>query len=414
MRKGGCSYYDRLHDAKGANLLVTNYSYYLAQTIYGENGLKKSEETTPIQLLVCDEAHLAFRALESFMALHLSNQEIQSLGSYFPDTDDWEHWQVWAEKLAVRAESEHKKIQQEIKNLVNSGAKLTGTMLRRSKHYGNLVMRLTSLSTAKGRWIWNKTQGGKGIQFTPVWPGEQSELLFQNTPKILVMSATFTKKDADALHIPEDDREWLEVPSFFPPQNSPIVHVKTARMNHRATQEDLDLWCTRIDQIIAKRRDRKGIVFTVSYDRRNYLMTHSSWVDIMHTHGKDDVYAAVEKFKQATPPAILISPTVTSGWDFPGTECEYVVVGKIPYPDTRDPVTKARCEEDKEWGPYLAMQTLVQECGRGTRSDMDKCEYLIVDSNWQWYWKRYREFAPKWFWQRVNTNWLDMVPEPLI
>lgn len=408
LKESGCTYYDRLNTAKASNLLVTNYSYYLAQTTYGKDGLDIDHETNPVQLLVCDEAHLAFQAIESFMAVYLGNSEIGVLGLSFPDKPTWEDWQVWAGKAAVRAETEHESIKQDIRE----ADKPTSTMLRRAKHFGNLVNRLKSLSSVHGRWIWDTKKSG--IAFNPVWPGEHSAKLFQDTPKILVMSATFSAKTADSLNIPANQREWLEVPSYFPKSNSPIIHIRTARMNHRVTQADLQKWVTRIDQIINKRKDRKGIVFTVSYDRRNFLMANSMHSGIMHTHDKNNVFGVVERFKRAAPPAVLVSPSVTSGWDFAGDACQYGIVGKIPYPDTRDPVVKARCDEDADWGAYLAMQTLVQECGRGTRSAEDKCEYLIVDDSWLWFWPKYKHFSPQWFQDRVTKGVVEIVPEPLI
>jgi Rad3-related DNA helicase len=107
----------------------------------------------------------------------------------------------------------------------------------------------------------------------------------------------------------------------------------------------------------------------------------------------------------------LVSPTVTTGWDFPGLD--YIIVGKIPYPDTKDLVLQSRHVEDKDWSAYLAMDTLVQECGRGTRSSTDKCEILILDDSWLWWWPAYRKFAPKWFQERVKGS-LTCVPEPLV
>jgi len=407
-----CSYYSKLDQAKHSQMLVTNYSYYLAQTLYGKDGLQEAKDSNPIQLLICDEAHLAFQALESFVAIYLTNAEITALGTSFPKDVTWEAWQQWADDTVYRAEREYNKAKQEIVDRSEDGGKIPGVMLRKVKHYSSLINRLKSLSTAEGRWIYATKPNG--MTFNPVWPGEHSYLLFQQTPKILVMSATFSEKTADSLNIPKEEREWLEMPSYFPASNSPIVQIKSTRMNHRATSEDLKLWVTRIDQLINKRKDRKGIIFTVSYERRNYLMANSQHVNIMHTHGNTDVYAAVERFKKAAPPAVLVSPTVTSGWDFPGDTCLYGIIGKIPYPDTRDLVVKARCEDDKDWGAYLAMQTLVQECGRGTRSAEDKCEYLICDDNWSWFWRQYKHFSPDWFQKRVKKGVVEVIPEPYI
>ncbi len=131
----------------------------------------------------------------------------------------------------------------------------------------------------------------------------------------------------------------------------------------------------------------------------------------MLSHSTNDVVAVVNKFKAIAPPAVLVSPSVTTGWDFPGLD--YIIVGKIPYPDTKDLVLQARHEDDNDWSSYLAMDTLVQECGRGTRSATDKCEVLVIDDNFQWYFYKYKNFAPAWFRERVRGS-LTCVPEPLV
>jgi Rad3-related DNA helicase len=228
----------------------------------------------------------------------------------------------------------------------------------------------------------------------------------------MLMSAILSQKTADSIGVPVgEDRSWLEVGSYFPPQNTPIWHIPTARINYRTDDYGTTIWQSRIDQIIQRRLDRKGIIFTVSYDRARLLLSRSRFKDIMLTHSTGDVSLVVNRFKAMKPPAVLVSPTVTTGWDFPGLN--YIIVGKIPYPDTKDLVLQARHADDKEWSAYLAMDTLVQECGRGTRSSTDKCEVLVLDDNWQWWWPAYRKFAPQWFRERVRGS-LTCVPEPLV
>ena len=76
-RSNGCRYREQLNKALGSSLIVTNYSYYLAQTQF-------SSGLGDIDLLIADEAHLAFSAVENFMQIHLSRQETESLVSNFP------------------------------------------------------------------------------------------------------------------------------------------------------------------------------------------------------------------------------------------------------------------------------------------------------------------------------------------
>jgi len=135
----------------------------------------------------------------------------------------------------------------------------------------------------------------------------------------------------------------------------------------------------------------------------------------MITHSTRDVVDAVNMFKDSSPPIILVSPSVTTGYDFPMLEGnpQYIVIGKIPYGDTSDLVMKARHEDDKEWSSYMAMETLIQSWGRATRGVDEKSEVIIVDDSWLWYWKKYSDFAPRWFRGRVLRS-RSTVPDPLV
>jgi Rad3-related DNA helicase len=117
----------------------------------------------------------------------------------------------------------------------------------------------------------------------------------------------------------------------------------------------------------------------------------------MLSHKRKDTLEKVKMFKASAPPKILVSPSMTTGWDFPGSECEYQIIGKLAYPDTRSKLVKARMDADDDYAPYVAMQQLIQACGRGVRSLTDRCENFIIDDNIVWFIRRYRKFAPKWF-----------------
>jgi len=162
----------------------------------------------------------------------------------------------------------------------------------------------------------------------------------------------------------------------------------------------------RHDQIVRARQDRKGITHTVSYKRRNMLIEGSEFAKKMVIHDSRTAKSAVEQFKAAGPGALLVSPAMTTGYDFPMTACEYQIILKIPFPDSRSPVVKARTAADKDYPAYIAMQELVQAVGRGMRSMDDQCEVFVLDDNASWFMSKYRHFAPAWFLQayrRVET-----------
>lgn len=118
----------------------------------------------------------------------------------------------------------------------------------------------------------------------------------------------------------------------------------------------------------------------------------------------------VEEFKGSAPGTILVSPSVGAGFDFPGTQCEWQFMCKIPFPDSRDKIVQARQEADKEYGPYMAMNKLVQVFGRGMRSKDDRCENFIGDDHLEWFLPRYGHLAPKSFHGFFKK--VTVVPQP--
>jgi Rad3-related DNA helicase len=432
-RSGGCEYRVQLKKALESQIVITNYAYYLAQTRFS-SGLGE------FGLCILDEAHSSFSALESHLTTYLPKMELESLGVTFPslpasdiynwgsrkktstdpDPDTiyppslWAQWQMWASLSSEPAQERAEELSIEVKELRDAGNPVPGALSRSYRSAKSLSAKLSSLSSATGDWVIQKTY--HGYLFTPRWVASNGSALFQTVPKVMLMSAILSHKTADSIGVPVgEDRTWLEVGSYFPPENTPIWHVPTARINYRTDDYGTTIWQARIDQIIQRRLDRKGIIFTVSYDRARLLMSRSRYKDIMLTHSTGDVSLVVNRFKAMKAPAVLVSPTVTTGWDFPAetTGVRYLIAGKIPYPDSQNIVLQARHKDDKDWSSYLAMETMIQELGRATRSVTDRVECLILDDNWIWYYNSYKKFAPKWFQERVKGS-LTCVPDPLV
>lgn len=404
--KEQCLYRVQLKRALEAKLVITNYAYWLAQTNF-------SSGLGDVGLLICDEGHQAFASMENYLTVFLSKSDLRPIGIDFPNrAEQWGSWRSWAELSLPVAKDNVAGIEQNIKQCREEGRAVPGHVSGAYRSAKSIVAKLGRLSSVGEDWVIQSTY--HGYRFVPKWVSGYSEQLFGKIPKVVLMSAILSHRTCDYLGVPSDgDREWVEMDSYFPPENTQIWHIPTARINHQTDDYGSTIWCSRIDQIIQRRLDRKGIIFTVSYDRARLLLSRSRFNSIMLTHGTGDVIQVVEKFKSMAPPAVLVSPTVTTGWDFPGNgKPQYIVVGKIPYPDTKDPVVKARHEDDKEWTSYQAMETLVQECGRMSRSVTDRAECLLVDDNAKWFLYRYSHFAPTWFRKRFRGS-LESVPDPL-
>lgn len=225
------------------------------------------------------------------------------------------------------------------------------------------------------------------------------------------MSATVRPKTLGLLGIADTEYEFIEYPSIFPKERRPIYRIPTVRLNKNSDADDYRTWVQRIDQWISKRLDRKGIVHTVSYNRAKLLLEQSSYKKYMMAHSSKNTRAVVEAFRKSSAPAILVSPVMDTGYDFQGDTARWQAIGKMPWPDTRSAVMRARIEKDPDYAAYLTAQALVQMCGRICRSEEDWGETGIFDDNFNWFVRKYNEFLPQHF--KESVRWVQTIPEPL-
>ena len=408
----GCHYFDAVERAKRANLVVTNYSYWLAINHYTDEGLGDFDG------IILDEAHEAPEEVSSFLAVELLPGELDlTAGAHpSPDCGDLDKWSAWARGKTQYVESYVTTIGAVLKS--GSGGRADSKRYTEYKRILDKLKRISTLSSTRTDWvhesIGQKGSHAKGVRFTPIWPGPYTEsVLFHGIPKVVFSSATVTPKTIELLGVDLRDTSYLHGISTFPVASRPVVFVKTADMTTRGTESDFKWWVNRIDQITKARMDRKGILHTVSYARAEKFMRMSKLADlgVHYTNLKESTYRMVEKFRAADPPALMVSPSLSTGYDFPMEECEYQIIGKIAFPDTRSALMEARCKADPTYSAYLAMQNLIQSCGRGMRSPTDRCETLVIDNSFEWFIKRHRDFAPPWFHAAVRRS--DTVPDPL-
>jgi ATP-dependent DNA helicase DinG len=401
----GCLYYHAARIAQGSNLVVTNYAYWVS----AHRAAERNKTGLPLgrfKILVLDEAHVAPDELSAMLEIQLPPRDLRLFDSH-PFTENLKDWIDWAERARAKANRAYEAIK-----LAAASPHADWRTRRRATELRNLASDLTDLASAKGEWVVQRKE--KYISFCPLWPAPYAESrLFLGVPKVVVTSATVRPKTLELLGVPEGDREIEDYRSTFPVSSRLVRHVPTVRMSHYSKAADIDKWIARIDEIIDGRLDRKGIVHTVSYERAAAVLRLSRHRSIMITHESGEAEDAVGRFRRLHAPAVLVSPSVTTGVDFPGSDCRYQIIAKIPFPTKCDRVVEARTSSDPEYGMYLAMQAIVQAAGRGVRSETDWCETFVIDDMWAWFWPQWRRFAPLWFHQAVTRSLAVPAPRSL-
>jgi Rad3-related DNA helicase len=393
---GGCRYYDAVRHAAGGRFPSTNYSYWMHQRRYADAALGS------VGALVCDEAHDITEQVASFLRTEIRLSEVRAFSPASPWPEPsarLHHWRVWASKA---------------EEALPSADSYAATP--------EVVRRLRTLLGALGR-LQEMPEGAILAQYRdhddtrvvvePLWPGHLSrEVLFGDAERVVLSSATIRPKTMDLLSIPRSDYDWHEARSPFPVRDRPVIWVKGAGRIDSKSRSWFPGWIRKIDAVIRANQDRKGIIHSVSYARAREIQGASSYGARMLTHERRNAAQVIAEFKAREEPCILVSPIVTTGYDFPGTEAEFNIIPKIPFPVTHgDPVMEARCKADKSYRDYITMVAVVQAVGRVNRYVGDRGMTVILDDHWQWFREKARRHAPDFFWQAESVS--SRVPEPL-
>lgn len=418
--EGGCGYYDAQSSAREASMVVTNYSYWMTLSRHAD-----PNAIGAFDLLVLDEAHAAPDWLAEFCAIELNRGKVKLLlGLDLPPIDEGVMvWAEWARGAALLASDRYTRARAELDRHVDrrTAARLLLELSQLGRDLGELakaakwkpadgMRREVVMPGTETDWVAESTSNG--VKFSPVWAHAYAEpYLFRGIPKVVLASATLSATVATYLGIGVADMEYREVSSGFSPKRRPFVYIPTVRVDRRMNEGQARIWVNRIDRIIAARLDRKGIIHARSYDRAREIVSRSKHSGIMLSHTSSNLRDVVAKFKRAKAPCVLVSPSVEEGFDFPGDECRYQIIAKVPFLDMRSPVLKARAKSDSKYPNHVAAMALVQMVGRGVRSADDYAECFILDDHWAWF--RRAAVFPKWFKQSWSQKTLPPPPVPL-
>lgn len=358
-----CPYFVQKRQAIDSNMLVTNYSYALKAWGFSPN--------TPI--LIGDEAHSAedtlrenatlkvylygaghLRLLEHSEGVALAEDILTRMNTRF-DIDD----EPDEENAPLRSPKEK--------------ARIKARTLRRM------------MSTNAADWI--VQLGDDELRFIPVrgfWPSVRSALY---------MSATiFNPYTTD----PPGPVAYVRLPSPFPVENRRVYMGTRVSITHKSEDYEYQILADEIDHILNRHLGR-GVIHTPSYHLADRISHLSAYRGDMITHRAGERDKAVEEFRNGER-RILVSPAVSEGVDFPGRECEWQIIAKLPFPDSRDMVVKEIAARTEGLTETQVARMIVQQAGRGVRSKTDVCPTYILDAGFKkWFYPKNRELFPAWF-----------------
>ena len=392
-----CTYKKAKEKFIGSSYGITNFSYFLAETQY-------VGKIKPHQLLVVDEAHNSELELSKFIEIGISKRFCtRVLKITMPDFSNQKQAINWVEQVYEPRLSNHLKhietilekyvgLKEKIKEFANIANKFE--ML--DKHACKLRRFLSHYS--EENWVFNYEKDGEKarLEFKPVDISKfAQEYLLKYGKQVLMMSATILNKDAfcELLGIKKEEAAFISIPSPFPVENRPIVVSAIGKMSSSSIDQTLPKLAQAIKEIIENHKEEKGIIHCHSYKIANYLKKNiNSRRFLIHDSSNRDMI--LEKHMKSKKPTILLSPSMTEGVDLKGEASRFQILCKVPYPYLGDKLIKKKMNKWRWWYPMQTAKTIVQSVGRSIRNQEDFAVTYILDSDWNYFYKRNSAYLP--------------------
>ena len=401
-----CPYRVAKEIAMQSPLAVVNYSLFLleANHVGGLSGR---------HFIVMDEADKLDDAIVSHATLTVRSRFLQSINLSPPDCvrtiEDWIHW---GRTTLPNIDDQLDSIEQEISEMAHLGLNVPEHTQQKARNLRTLVNKLRLfIVRATSEWILDDKEEGVWV-FKPKWANELGDVMaMRHGERILAMSGTMPSPEfwAKDLGLPLDKVAFREVPSTFPPDRRPVIVMPVVKMTYSPSrdkrEEKYAQLLEKVDELLDKYPEDKGVVHTVNGELCSYLVTHSRHRSRLITHDTKNRGDIADLFMESTKPLVLVSPSFSRGLDLKGDRSRFQCVLKIPYAGLGDKQTKARADDGdhgQAWYSGLAIRDVVQMSGRVMRSEDDWGVTYIMDARFGRFYYRNKNQFPTHFQEAVT------------
>ena len=387
-----------------SSISITNFSYFLAETIYA----KKIE---PRQLLIIDECHNIESELGKFVEVTYSEkfakEVLKCKVPVLKGNEEARAQQVfdWIKKTYQPILTRHiKRLEKALENRFNSGMAGFGEY---SKQYEMLDKHVCKVNRfintyTPDNWVLNVVEpppgkrAGRRFEFKPIDVSSYGyDMLYKFGARVLMMSATVVDRDVFCRTVGLDpaDVAFLRIPSPFPVENRPIHYLHVGKMSMDNIQATLPKMAEVIRMLMDQHASDKGIIHCVNYKVAQYLYENVK-SDRLVIHNSENRDQVLRDHVQGPRPTVLLSPSMMEGVDLADDASRFQVLCKVPFPYLGDKVVKKRKSRDPQWYPFQTVKSVIQAMGRSVRNETDHAVSYILDEDWEYFYQRNKSLFP--------------------
>lgn len=383
---------------------VTNFSYFLAETVY-------ARKLEPRQLLIIDECHNIESQLGKFIEVTFSEKFAKEvLKCKLPTLKGNEEACAnlvfdWIKKTYKPTLEKHiKRLVKVLESRFNSGMAGFGEY---SKQYEMLDKHICKVNRFIGNfnvenWVLNVIEpplgkrAGRRYEFKPIDVSSFGyDMLYKFGARVLMMSATVVDRSVFCRTVGLDPAQvaFLRIPSPFPIANRPIHFLPVGKMSMDNIQATLPKMAEVVKLLMEQHANDKGIIHCVSFKVAQYLYENVK-SDRLIIHNSENRERVLRDHVTGSRPTVLLSPSMMEGVDLADDASRFQILCKVPFPYLGDRVIRKRKARDPQWYPFQTVKFIVQAMGRSIRNDTDHATSYILDEDWDYFYRRNKGLFP--------------------
>jgi ATP-dependent DNA helicase DinG len=388
--RGSCPYMIDKQEFIDHPIGITNFSYFLAETMYAKQLQARS-------LLVIDECHNVESELGKFVEVTFSERFAKTvLDCKVPKLDAPDRVFEWIKGPYKKALTKCMvSLEKKLSDHFNTGGSTGISDL--SKKYEMLDKHCCKVNRFietynPDNWVMNpvktpsgENRGGRKFEFKPVDVSSFGyDHLYRFGSRIVMMSATVVDKDTYCKSVGVDPSlaAYLRLPSPFPIENRPVHYLGVGSMSMNYIDDTLPKLTETVRSLLDLHANEKGIVHCVNYRIAQHLIDHIKSPRLL-LHNSENREETIQHHMESELPTVLVSPSMMEGVDLADEASRFQILCKVPFPYLGDRVIQLRKARNATWYSMMTARSVIQALGRSVRNDADHATSYILDTDWE-------------------------------
>ena len=421
-----CHYYLARDRAVSSKMTVTSYQYFFGALNY-------KDIWKPRDVLIIDECHLLEQQITHWAEFSLSpkylsdkfdiydNGDLKTIVelSIPPDQEDYESNASWIKTIFDLLDCKRDILLKKI-GIQNSKYDFTEDDLieirLKNKEYfeiDRICRNIDIFLSNKNSNDWLIQPDKDGLKISPLHIGNlfMKYLDYWGIEKIIFMSATILDISGfcRSLNLPKDKTAVMRVESNFDPKNSPIYYTPAGPMQYNKLSNTIPRIIKMVENVLQNHPNENGIIHTTNYNIATAIADGISDPSRLIVKQRD--YETNEMLYNqhliSNKPTVLVSPSLTTGIDLKDELSRFQIIVKLPWMSLKDKKVEKKNAIDGDWYVVEMFRTLIQSCGRSTRTKDDWSTTYIFDSSFPYWIDKYKKWFPKKFIERIIYKKVD-------